>query len=127
MLLHVRHFAESASMAVRQKHGVIAEPLIAAWGPDEGAVHRSVELFDVSVGPSEAKRADRLGVALARRMDAALSQFVFHRLHGAPEVLFGTRPARLVDAWLASEGIDVQSRIVRERRHARVLHSNPCL
>src|SRR5262245_13007637 len=109
MLPRVRHFAESASMAVRQKHGVVAETLIAARGPHEGAVHRSLECFNVSVGPSETQRADELSLALGRCVRAAFAQSVFHRLHGAPEVFFGTRPACRVDAWLAAERVDGQS------------------
>src|SRR5262245_53346781 len=127
MLLRVRHFAESASMAVRQKHGLVAKTLIAPRGPHEDAVHRSLEPFHVSVGPSQTQRAEELSLALARRVRAALVQSVFHRLHGAPEVLFGTRPARRVYAWLAAERVDGQSGIIRERRQTQGRCRSACL
>src|SRR5262245_3105971 len=106
MLLRIRHLAEGQRVAIRQKHRVVPETLVAAWRPDKGAVHRSVEFFKVSVGPGEAERANELRLALAARVRAALAQLVFHRLHGTPEVLFGTRPARRVDTGLATECID---------------------
>src|SRR5262249_48906405 len=75
----------------------------------------------------QTQRAEELSLALARRVRAALVQSVFHRLHGAPEVLFGTRPARRVDTWLAAERVDGQSGIIRERRQTRGRCRSACL
>src|SRR5205823_14499383 len=113
MLLRVRHFTESASMAVRQKQGVVAETLIAARRPHKSAVHRSVEPFNVCVGPSETKRAAELRLALVRRLRAALAQSHCHSLHSAPEVLFRPRSARRVTTALTAKRIDGQSTIIR--------------
>src|SRR4029450_6740392 len=119
MLLRIPHLAEGQRVAIRQKHGIVSETLVAAWRPDKSAVHRGVEFFKVSVGPGEAERANELSVALATRVRAALAQLVFHRLHGTPEVLFGTRPARRVDTGRATERIDGEPGIIREWRQTR--------
>src|SRR5262249_58737370 len=58
---------------------------------------------------------------------AAFAQSVFHRLHGAPEVFFGTGPGCRVDAWLAAERVDGQSGIIRERRQTRGRCGSACL
>src|SRR5262249_43260160 len=115
MLLNVRHFAKSKHVAIRQKHWVVAETPLTAWRPDEGAVHRGVELFHMPIGPGEAERADELRLTFLGSLRTALAQFIFHRLHGTSEVLFGTRPARRVNPGLAAERVDGQSGIRRKR------------
>src|SRR5262249_34346593 len=122
MLLNVRHFAKSKHVAIRQKHWVVAETPLTAWRPDEGSVHRGVELFHMPIGPGEAERADELRLTFLGSLRTALAQFIFHRLHGTSEVLFGTRPARRVNPGLAAERVDGQSGIIRNRRQA----GGPC-
>ena len=116
MFLLVRHLAEGAGVAAGQEHGIVAETFLAARRPDEDAVDLGLEFLDVSVGPGEAQRADELRLASAARKRAALAQLVFHRLHGAAEVLVGPRPARRIDAGITIERIDGQPGIVREGR-----------
>jgi hypothetical protein len=41
-------------MAVRQKHGIITEPLIAARRPEEAAIDDCLEFFRMSIGPRHA-------------------------------------------------------------------------
>src|SRR5262249_57449779 len=118
MFLHVRHLAKGAGVAAGQEHGIVAETPLAARRPDERAGDLALEFLDVSVGPGEAKRADEMRLALTALPRAALAQLVFHRLHGAPEVLFGTRPARRINAGIAVECINRQPGIVGEGRQA---------
>src|SRR5262249_22202625 len=81
MFLNVRHLAKGKHVAIRQKHWIIAETPRTAWRPDEGTVHRGVELFHMPIGPGEAECADELRLTLLGRLRAALAQFIFHRLH----------------------------------------------
>src|SRR5262249_62093706 len=99
----------------------------AARGTTVAPAHSSRAPLHACVGPGQTKRQKELSLALTRRVRAALVQSLFHRLHGAPEVLFGTRPARRVDAWLAAERVDGQSGIIRERRQTRGRCRSACL
>src|SRR4029077_19940508 len=118
MLLYVRHLAEGKRVSIGQKHRIVAEAVLAAWGPDQDAVHGSVEVLHVAIGPGDAERAHELRLALAGRMRAALAQPLFHRLHGSLKVLVPTRPARRVDPRLPPERVDGESGIVGECRRA---------
>src|SRR5262245_61529977 len=116
MLLYVRHLAKGKRVSIGQKHRIVAEAVLAARGPDQGAVHGGVEVLHMAIGPGEAERAHELRLALAGRMRAALAQPPFYRLHGSLKVLVRARPARRVNTRLTAERIDGESGIVRECR-----------
>src|SRR5947209_1664434 len=94
MLFVARHLAECPCMAIRQKHGIIPEPLIAARRPEEGAIDACLEFFRMPVRPRHAERRNEMRPALSGCQRAALAQFFFHHFHCAAEILFLSGPAR---------------------------------
>ena len=112
------HFAESAVEAIGTKKRIVAEAFVATRWPHCNAVNTALELFDVPVGPGNAQRGDEMRAPLFGCFGAAFDQQCLNTVHGAAKILVGSRPARGMDAGLAAERIDHQSRIVGERRLA---------
>ena len=106
------HFAESAVVAVGQKHRIVAKTLIAARRPNQNAVDAGLEFLGMAVRPGDAERRDEMRLAALRGRGAAVAQFFFDRLHGAAKIPLGSGPARGVNSGLAAERVDDQAGIV---------------
>src|SRR5579863_1455939 len=112
------HFAEGSCVAVRQKHRIVAETLVAAWWPNDRAVDAAFEFLRVPVWPRNTKRGNKMCLALRRCGGAECVEFLFDDFHGAVEILVGAGPARGINAGLATECIDRQAGIVGQSRQA---------
>src|SRR4051812_3462287 len=63
-MLRVRlHLAEGLLMPCRHEDRIVAEAVLAARRPDEGAVDAAFEPFAMAVGPAQGEGADEMGVA----------------------------------------------------------------
>jgi len=52
MFLNVRHFAKGKHVAIRQKHWIVSETLLAARRPYETSADIRRKLFEMTIRPS---------------------------------------------------------------------------
>src|SRR5690242_2034963 len=108
------HLAKGAVQAVRQKHGIVAETLVAAWRPYRDTIDTAFEILDVTVRPGEAQRGDKMRAPPRRLLGAEREHQIVDAGHRAGKIFVRSRPARRMDAGFAVKRIDAEARIVRK-------------
>jgi methylmalonyl-CoA mutase N-terminal domain/subunit len=86
VLLDAFHLAEGAVMTIGQEHRIVAEAGGAARRPHQRAVDARFDLFEMIVGPGDAKRGNEMSRALLRRGRAALLQQAFDLRHRSGKI-----------------------------------------
>src|SRR5690606_693642 len=101
---------------------IVAVALVATRRPDEMALDLAAEIVRIAIRPGEAKHRDEAATTTFVRRCACLAQAVLGLPHRHREIPAGTvwllGPIGGVDARLAVQRVDAQSRIVRECREA---------
>src|SRR3984893_11568671 len=98
VFLHARHLPESEIIAIRKKHWVVAEALVAARWPDQRAIHTAFELLNVAVRPCNAQRGHELGTARLWIYGSAGMRLLGDPPHGSLEILVRACPTSRMDA-----------------------------
>jgi hypothetical protein len=66
VLLRRHHLTEGQRAAAGQKHGVVAEAVIAARRPNQRAAHPPLETLAMAIGPGQRQRRDEFGRTVGR-------------------------------------------------------------
>src|ERR1700719_3175410 len=98
VFLHARHLPESEIIAIRKKHRVVAEALVAARRPDQRTIHTTFELLNVAVRPCNAQRRYEIRTTGLWGYCTASMQLLVDSPHGSLEILVRTCPTSRVDA-----------------------------
>src|SRR6185312_4898611 len=113
------HLAERLGPAIGHEHRIVAEPVAAARRPDEMTEHLALEQPGLAVGPSETEHRYEVGARTGRNPAVPRRDFLAEPLHRQAEILARPRPTRRVDARRTAKAIDLEARVVGERRQSR--------
>lgn len=111
-------FGESTIFAIWYKNRVIAMAKRAARRPDQMTGAAAFIKTLAAIGPCDAQCADEFSPALGGRSRAGRLKLFFNESHGAIPVAAGTGPIGGMNAGIAAERVDAQSRIVRDSDQA---------
>ena len=114
-----RHLGEGTVMAVGPEDRVIAESVVAAQRPHQGAGDATLEYLAVTVGPAERQCGHELGATRPAVVGSQRLEFVMNTSHGGGEIARRAGPAGRTYPRRTVERRDRETGVVGERHRAR--------
>src|SRR5690606_26095146 len=100
-----RHLAEGHDVAIGLEYGIVAEAVLSARRPDDGAVGLALEALAMAVGRAQRQGADEMTASLLRLARAGIGQLAIEPFHGKAEIAGDAGPACGVDPRLAIQRV----------------------